>query len=476
MTHITDGLSSALTKLGNPAQDKIAGLSYAAPNENNSTEYVNAYRTSIWAKRVVDQPAEDCFRKGREWQGDADQITLLEQTEIRLKFSERMRTAKVYAAIYGRGHVYFDTGADPSEPFNPSEVKRKGLRFLTALSAQDVVDGIVDDDPMSPTYGEPSYYEIMSVSSGSVRIHPSRMVTLYGAVRPDATVIGIQSDSVLLAVLPVLKMYEATAMGIAHLVQEAKVDVLTIPNLAELLSTPEGEAQFATFMSTITSMKGNYGMMTLPTPASKDESASTYDQKKMSFATLPDVVESFENALSGAARIPRSLLFGTSAGGLGSTGQLELSSYYDFINTVQTNYIQPALTNLDEAIITSSLGSRPPELHYNWRSLWQVSDADKADIGNKQADMVKKLVDAGVIPAEVASEAAVNLMTETGTFTGIETIYNEWIAGGGVIEPVDEEDPIDTITDYKPMIDVTPTIEEQALDSLNRLIDRYEHN
>ena len=475
MTHITDGLSCALTKLGNPAQDKIAALSYAAPNAQNTTEYVNAYRGSIWAKRVVEQPAEDCFRKGREWQGEADQITLLEHTETRLKWRERMRTAKIYAGIYGRGHVYFDTGADPAEPFKPSEVKRDGLRFITTLSMNDVIDGIVDDDPMSPTYGEPSYYEIMSNAGGSVRIHPSRMVTFYGSIRPDATAIGIQADSVLLAVLPVLKQYEATAMGVAHLVQEAKVDVLTIPNLAELLSTSKGEAQFATFMATITSMKGNYGMMTLPTPASKDESASSYDQKKMSFATLPDVIESFENALSGAARIPRSLLFGTSAGGLGSTGQMELSSYYDHVNTVQTNYIQPALTNIDEALIMSSLGNRPPELHYNWRSLWQVSDADKADIGNKQAEMIKKLVEAGVIPAEVASEAAVNLMTESETFTGIEAIYNEWIAGGGVIEPEDESDD-DVIIDYQPMLDITPkpTPEEQALEMLDRVLERYE--
>lgn len=473
MTHITDGLSSALTKLGNPAQDKIAALTYAAPSTSSTTEYVNAYRTSVWAKRVVDQPAEDCFRKGREWQAEADEITLLEATETRLKWRERMRTAKVYAAIYGRGHVYFDTGADPAEPFNPNEVKRGGLRFLTALSMLDVVDGIVDDDPMSETYGEPSYYEIMSTSGGSVQIHPSRMVTLYGSIRPDASVVGIQSDSVLLSVLPVLKQYEATAMGVAHLVQEAKVDVLTVPGLAELLSSPEGEEQFATFMSTIAAMKGNYGMMTLPTPASKDESASTYDQKKMSFATLPDVIESFENALSGAARIPRSLLFGTSAGGLGSTGQLELSAYYDYINTVQTNYIQPALFNLDEALIVSSLGSRPPELHYNWRSLWQTTDAEKADIGNKQAEMIKKLVDSGVMPAEMLTEAAVNMLTEAETFTGIEAAYVEWLAGGGQIEPI-EEDPIDIVTDYQPMIDVTPTPEQQALEMLDRVIGRYE--
>lgn len=476
MTHITDGLTSALTKLGNPAQDKIAGLSYAAPSDVNTSEYVNAYRTSIWAKKAIDLPAEDCFRKGREWQGDADQITLLEQTEIRIKWQERLRTAKIYAGIYGRAHVYFDTGADPSEPFNVSEVKQQGLRFLTVLSINDVIDGIVDDDAMSPTYGEPTYYEIMSVASGSVRIHPSRMVTLYGSIRPESSaVIGVQADSVLMSILPVLKQYEATAMGIAHLVQEAKVDVLTIPNLAEQLSTPDGEAAFATYIANIANMKGNYGMMTLPTPASKDESATSYDQKKMSFATLPDVVETFEVAFAGASRIPRALMYGRFDGGLSNNGQQEFAAYYDYINTVQTNHIQPAMYNLDEAIIASSLGSRPPELHYNWSSLWQISDMDKAEIGDKQANMVKTLVDAGVLPPDVASEAVVNLMVESGTFTGIEAIYKDWIAGGGVVEP-EPEDESDVIVADAALIDVTPykTPDQQAIEMLDTVLKRYE--
>jgi hypothetical protein len=65
---------------------------------------------------------------------------------------------------------------------------------------------------------------------------------------------------------------------------------------------------------------------------------------------------------------------------MGSTGDLELSSYYDRISSMQENEIEPAIEILDECILRSALGDRPPELWYSWNSLWQMTDAEKADV------------------------------------------------------------------------------------------------
>ena len=128
-------------------------------------------------------------------------------------------------------------------------------------------------------------------------------------------------------------------------------------------------------------------------------------------------------------------MFGVSAGGMGSTGNLELSTYYDFINSRQSNYLEPAMTILDECIIRSALGSRPDNLWYEWNSLWQISDKERADIGNTLANAAKTLADAGILPADVLSEPVTLALVNAGVFPGLDQALDDFIDAGGEIDP-----------------------------------------
>ena len=127
---------------------------------------------------------------------------------------------------------------------------------------------------------------------------------------------------------------------------------------------------------------------------------------------------------------------------------MELSSYYDRINSVQVNDIQPAISVLDECIIRDALGNRPDDIWYEWSSLWQVGDKEKSEIGSAIADKWQKLVSAGVFPADAVTDAVINDMTESGVGGGIEQTYADWLANGGMedIDEEGEEDDIDPAT------------------------------
>ena len=187
-------------------------------------------------------------------------------------------------------------------------------------------------------------------------------------------------------------------------------------------------------------MKGNNRIVLLNASANPDTPSETWEQKDATFATLPDIIDRMQQQVSGAAKIPRALLFGTGAGGLGATGDLELSAYYDQIATVQSNEIEPAMAIFDECLIRSALGNRPPEIWYEWSSLWQTSDAEKADIFAKVAGAVRNLADSGVIPREVLTQSVVNKLVETGSLPGLEQDYEEW---GGEWDTEQPEDMID---------------------------------
>jgi hypothetical protein len=85
------------------------------------------------------------------------------------------------------------------------------------------------------------------------------------------------------------------------------------------------------------------------------------------------------------------------------------------------------MTVLDECLIRAALGSRPPDVFYNWRSLWQPTAKERADIGKITAETIKAIDDTGLLPDEVMGKVAVNMLTEAGVAPGLESEMDEWL-------------------------------------------------
>ena len=434
-----DSLTSLVSGMGTD-RDKSATVRYSQSYVTDE-ELINAYSGAWLPRKIVDQAAKDAFRKWREWHGDTDTNGKIEKEEKRLDLRAKLERAMILARLLGRAHVYFDLGDDPATPANPARVRAGGIRFATVLSRREIADGDIDDDPMSAYYGIPRYYDLMSPSQGLVRIHPSRLVTFWGDESPQDLVYGRKGNSVLQAAMPAIKRHDSTVANVAGLVFEARVDVITVPGLGELLADQEqGQAILDRFRLMAT-MKGNNGMVLLSGTTNKDLPSETWEQKNATFATLPDIIEKAQEEVSAAAKIPRAVLFGASGGGLGSTGDLELSSYYDMISTIQSSDIEPSLTILDECLIRSALGNRPADLWYSWASLWQMSDKEKAEIADKITTSAERLIRMGM-PADVAIPATVSALVECGMFPGLEKGMDDYLAeNDDTLEPeMDEAD------------------------------------
>ena len=214
------------------------------------------------------------------------------------------------------------------EPLNLERVKKDGLSRIVMLTESEVTDGDIDIDALSPTYGQPKYYDVMSTTQ-LVRIHPSRLVIFYGNERPYDFSLGKEADSVLMSLLPAVARHEAVVDIVADMTFEACVDVVTVPGLADMMQDPDEEAALIQRFQTAKMMKGNNRVTLLNGSISEGQNSEEWQQKQISFSTLPDVIKTDQIELCAATGIPHALLFGQSSGGLGSTGDLELSSYYD---------------------------------------------------------------------------------------------------------------------------------------------------
>lgn len=433
--YMGDSLKNLVANLGT-GRDKASHTYYAVPYLSDH-EALNAYRGAWLPRKIVDIPALDACRNWRGWNAEGDQISAIESEESRLGLQGKVLEAKIKARLYGGAAIYIGTGdSDPSKPLDPSRIGKGGIRHLNVLTRRVLQAGEVETDPESPLYGQPAEYTISS-KAGQVRIHPSRIVRFIGAPHPDPEMATGQEsgwgDSVLLAITEAIKQADGTSANIASLVFEAKIDVIKIPGLMQNLSGGDDYSQqLLSRLTLAATAKGINGALML-------DAEEDYQQKSANFATLPDILMTFFQQVSGASDIPMTRLFGESAGGLNSSGAENTRNYYDRIKAMQELTVTPAMAVLDECLIRSALGNRPLDVFYNWRSLWQTTDKDRADIGKTTADTIKTIADTGLIPDDVMSKVAQNMLTESGVAPGLESAmaeFGEFVPEGG---PDDDE-------------------------------------
>lgn len=423
---VDDGFQNLVANLGT-SRDKAFHSGYVF-TPMPSAQLEAAYQSSKLAQKIVDIPAEDAFREWREWQADAGQIEAIEAEENRLNMQVKLVQAQKAARLHGGAVVFIGTGdADLMEPLRPESIKKGGISYLTVMGRHEISEGTLETDPRQASYGKPRSYRVTTLGA-QLDIHPTRLVVLRGTEVPCATARATSwGNSDLEGVMQSLLHFDGSLANVASLVFEAKIDVIQIKDFTSNLR--QGGTEYENLMlrrfGLAATAKGINGALLLD----KEEE---YSQKSASFATLPDVLDRFMQAVSAAASVPMTILFGTSPGGLNATGESDVRAYYDRVRIIQTLTIDPAMHVLNECLIRSALGTRPPKVHYKWRSLWQITAKERADVSKTIAETIKLALDMGAISDDAAGAALVNALTEIGSIPGLEQAVEEFGLEGGL--------------------------------------------
>lgn len=412
-----DSLRSLTSGMGDPNFDKSASVYYGSHLLSDDM-LLNAYRNSWVAKKVVNIPALDALRKGRDWQADQEAIKLIEKEERRLGFWQKMVECKTKARLWGGAAIVIGVeGNEPySEPFDPEMVKKGGLPFLTVMTRRELMAGQLTTDPTSEFYSKPEFYEVSGHGEQHVKIHPSRLVVQLGEPHPDPwNAIGSHvgwSDSCLQHVYTSLMNADAVPANVASLVFEANVDTFGVPDLMEKLSTKSYETRLLNRLTLANVSKSvNKALI--------HDTDEEIDRKQINFAGLPDVIQQFLLIVSGAADIPLTRFLGQTPSGLSSTGEGDMKNYYDRVTAIQELEIEPALWRCDEALLRSALGERPDDIFYEWTPLEQINEKDEAEIGLKNVQAAEILGRSGLFDPEELRDAVSNQLIENKFYPGL---------------------------------------------------------
>lgn len=415
-----DSLQNLAMGLGDPAKDKMVSASWLL-SELSKQQLDAAYRTDWIARKIVDIPAFDATREWRNWQADPSDITELEDAEKALLVQRKTMLTLQKARLYGGGAMIMGINqGTPDQEINIEQIKQGDLQWVHSVSRWDLGTGPMELDVTSPYFGEPQYYTRTMPNNGqTLRLHPSRVVRFVGMELPDLNISVGWGDSVLQIVKDAVQAAGVVVQGGAQLVNEAKIDVIKIPGLSENISSKAYETKLKDRFGAANMIKSLYSLLLLD----KEEEWQRIEQ---TFASFDDVMKMYLLVASGAGDIPATRMLGQSPAGLSATGDADTRNYYDRVSTAQKIEIAPNLNRLDQVFVRSVLGTYPDGLHFNWAPLWQMSDADKADIAVKKATVMTADVNAGLIDPLVMQKARENQLIEDGTYPGLEDFIEEF--------------------------------------------------
>jgi phage-related protein (TIGR01555 family) len=434
---VRDSLINWLSGLGT-GKDKQTHHQYTI-NLLSAAQLSMAHRGDWIARKGVDIPAKDMTRAWRGWQADPSDIEILEKAERDLKIQLRLRQGIQKARLFGGAALIIgldDSAGAQDTPLELDRVKQGSLKFIHAVSRWELQAGDLQDDIAENNYMEPRFY-VRSLQDGTqIKIDASRVVRLIGNEVLDQTLRDVQGwgDSVLQSVDDAIRASASTVANVAGMVDEAKIDIIKMPEMMKNFSTADYENRLTRRFTYVNSAQSVINARLMD----KEEE---WTRVATNFAGLPDIIRLYLMIASGALDIPATRFLSQSPTGMNATGDSDTRNYYDMLASEQSTVLQPAMSTLDEVLIRSATGSRDEAIFYNWNPLWQMDDVQKATMVNTYTTVFTADVNAGLINEDALREARINQLIEQGVYPGFEQAIEEF----GDQPPVDEN-PVNPLT------------------------------
>lgn len=421
-----DGLSNAVTRLGTTG-DKSQWATYFG-TYFSQMEVDQAYRTS-WFKKIVDIVPFDEVREWRTWSGaDSDQTTAIDAEEKRLGVRQKIKLARTLARKDGGAAIVMGDGKDATKALDVTGAG--GLKYIAVLNRFQIVPGDRQLDPSKEADGEapfmePKFYYLATGQDVGTQVHWTRVIRFIGEPNLQAGFYDGWGDSLWHMMNRSVTDADRVMLGIAALVEETKIDVVRLKNLANNLATDDSTNLLVKRWGSMMQLKSMMNALIL-------DFDDEYTQKTQTFQGLGDITDRALMVMSGMADIPATRLLGRAPQGMNSTGESDMRNYYDRIRSGQQVDLQPLIKRLDDAIVVSAGVALDPAVMYEWTPLYQMSEKEASVLEKDLADAAVAYANAGLIPDAALTAIVRDGMIERGNWPGAQQAFDDAEAAGEV--------------------------------------------
>ena len=472
---VLDAFSNPLFHLGFGSQSPLEATEYPLTRMTDNYALLNSlYRTNWVVQNVVGLMVDDMLREWYKLTGrfNPDELKLLNQLERKTGLRSRLNEGLRWGRLYGgaAGLIMIDGQEDLSQPLDIDLVYPGSFKGLYVL---DRWQGISPNLALTFEGGEevPESYSITDGQGHTVTtVHHSRIIRFTGRDLPriERQTELYWGESEIEALYQEVVSHDNVSANMAALTFQANVNTMEVKGMEQLLSmsSPQVQRRFWQVMQAQATLRSNFGMQLV-------EQGNKLTNTQYSFAGLKDVYESMALNLCGASHYPMTKLFGRSPGGLNSTGESDLTNYYDYVDSQREAKLRPALEKLLPVLCMSTLGYVPDDLDIAFPPLWTPTAKELAEIAKSKAEAVVSVFQAGLLNADTAQKELKKQADETGLFGSIS---DEEIAAGAGKTAADVQMLRDPLLGYGvgeqssvPATDAAPTFDY----SPNQPRDKY---
>lgn len=426
-------------------QNQMARLGFGQPNLNEGADYpltrmsqnynlfTSLYRSSWIVRKIVDVFPSDMVKNWIKFNSslDPEKISKINSVIRKTKTKEKIKEGLRWARLYGgaAGLILIDGDEDLSEPLDYDAIMLDDYKGLLIFDRWNGVypDIELEDDISDEEYGYPKYYSISLSEANSnlmlsynkqdlVKVHHSRIVRFNGRDLPlwERQAEMFWGESEIEIVFEELKKRDNTSANIASLIFLANIRVLKMNDLGQLLgaSTQKAQENLYKVLQAQNQLMSNMGIYVMD----KDDDFGT---EQYSFGGLNDIYESFMLDIAGACEMPVTKLFGREPAGFNSTGESDLTQYYDTLEEKQETYLQPIIDKLLPIIFMSTLGAIPEDLDWEFNPCMNANSKDLADLAQSMASPIFEAFNAGLITKEIALKELKQQNEKTGMWSNI---------------------------------------------------------
>lgn len=426
-------------------QNQMARLGFGQPNLNEGADYpltrmsqnynlfTSLYRSSWIVRKIVDVFPSDMVKNWIKFNSslDPEKISKINSVIRKTKTKEKIKEGLRWARLYGgaAGLILIDGDEDLSEPLDYDTIMLDDYKGLLIFDRWNGIypDIELEDDMSDEEYGYPKYYSISLSEANSnlmlsynkqdlVKVHHSRIVRFNGRDLPlwERQAEMFWGESEIEIVFEELKKRDNTSANIASLIFLANIRVLKMNDLGQLLgaSTQKAQENLYKVLQAQNQLMSNMGIYVMD----KDDD---FGSEQYSFGGLNDIYESFMLDIAGACEMPVTKLFGREPAGFNSTGESDLTQYYDTLEEKQETYLQPIIDKLLPIIFMSTLGAIPEDLDWEFNPCMNVNSKDLADLAQSMASPIFEAFNAGLITKEIALKELKQQNEKTGMWSNI---------------------------------------------------------
>lgn len=342
---------------------------------------------------AITKYCNEVFRKGGEIIINLENKELENEAKVyienrlkELEFFDKLKEAMFTSLIYGGAFLFIDVN---SEDLSKELIIRKEVFQNNKINGFVVVTpdlcapaSVNSYNPLSYDYMKPSLWNIGGNIINSNRLVKLVIFDIPLLLKPLYNYFGV---SLCQFMRPYVASADVARQALSDIFLRFKTDVIQ----TDLIKINPQEA--VARAKAINKTRNNLSLLLL----SNDEN---FVQTITSLSGLDKIVAQLLENVAVSARMPSVKLLGLTPSGFNSTGDFDLNSYYDEIMSLQNAIIKPIIEKILH-LLSLELGlDIYPE--YKFELLEKNTKLEKGQIDNLQADLVSKLIQAGIITQE----------------------------------------------------------------------------